>query len=67
MKNASFPFALHWDPQQLADAVPLRLFEALDFQAVRCGESDASANDARGRHAPASYLPRTALRPFRVG
>ena len=35
----SFPFDLRWTPQDLADAVPLRLFELSAFDA---GSDDAS-------------------------
>jgi hypothetical protein len=52
--NASshFPASLHWSAQELAAAVPLRLFELLDFDAPRA--------DARAANTPAT--PRRALR-----
>lgn len=64
----AFPFDLHWDARQLADAVPLRLYEAINFQALHYGQCDASVNDARLRsHAPArSYVPLAALSHFRI-
>ena len=52
--NASshFPSSLHWSSQELAAAVPLRLFELLDF--------DAPGDDARAANTPAA--PRRGLR-----
>ncbi|KGM53191.1 hypothetical protein N800_06890 [Lysobacter daejeonensis GH1-9] len=52
--NASshFPASLHWSAQELAAAVPLRLFELLDF--------DAPRDDARAANNAAT--PRRALR-----
>ena len=52
--NASshFPASLHWSAQELAAAVPLRLFELLDF--------DAPIADARA--ANSTPVPRRALR-----
>jgi hypothetical protein len=59
---AAFAFPRHWNSQDLADAVPLRLSEMLDFDAVR-DDAGASANhlarragyvrDARGYARPA--------------
>ena len=37
---AGFPFAPGWNARDLADAVPLRLFELIDFDALR--EVDAA-------------------------
>jgi len=44
--NASpgFPFDLQWTSQDLADAVPLRLSELLDFDADRDGPVAPCAN-----------------------
>jgi len=60
-----FPFRLHWDSHDLADAVPLRLFELVDFAAD--GGAAASANAGsmprparRGR----GYLPTPAFAAF---
>lgn len=64
-----FPFDLsHWDAQQLTDAVPRRLFEAINFQALHYGHCDASANDPRAhRLVPVrSYVPSAAPTGFRV-
>lgn len=46
-----------WTPQQLADAVPLRLSQLLDFNALRTGTpAAANAPSCRSRTAT-SYLP----------
>ena len=52
--NASshFPSSLHWSSQELAAAVPLRLFELLDF--------DVAHDDVRA--ANTTTVPRRALR-----
>lgn len=65
---SAFPFGLHWNAQQLADAVPLRLHEAINFQALHYGQIDASANDPRmrGRVPARPYAPATALSGFRI-
>lgn len=64
----AFPFHLHWSPQQIADAVPLRLFEADLFAIGR--EANASANAGsppRSKRRVAGYLPKPALpAQFRV-
>lgn len=43
--HRTFPFDLHWNAQELADAVPLRLFELIDF--------DTDAAHAANHAAPA--------------
>jgi hypothetical protein len=64
---SAFPSGPHWTAQQLTDAAPLRLFEAINFQALHYGQLDASANDPRVRQRePRSYLPRAAHAAFRV-
>lgn len=60
--NNAFPFHLHWNPQQIADAVPPRLFDIDLFAAGH--EADASANagsPSRGRRRAAGYLPKPGL------
>ncbi len=47
--SAPFPYGLNWTSQDIADAVPLRLFEVFDFDAVRAG--------FRTTHQNASALP----------
>lgn len=65
----AFPFRLHWKPQDLADAVPLRLFELCDFAVD--GNAAASANAGsvlRRAHRQRGYLPTPAFAAFfRVG
>lgn len=63
-----FPFDLHWDAQQLTDAVPLRLFEVIDFQALHYGQYDASVNDPRAssRRPTRPYAAAAELPIFRV-
>jgi hypothetical protein len=48
--SVAFPSTLHWDARQLADAVPPRLFEAIDFDFAR---RPAAATAAR--HAPRAW------------
>ena len=56
-----------WTPQQLADAMPLRLSTALDFNALH-GDTPPAANAPRRRpRNAAGYLPSTsASGAFRV-
>ena len=68
MPSDVFPFRLHWDSQDLADAVPLRLFELVDFAAdgaAACANAGSMPRPARhGR----GYLPVPAFAAFfRVG
>lgn len=58
-----FPEPLHWNVQELADAVPLRLFETCAFDA---GSTAAANSDERfpqqprrllGHYRPAGPLP----------
>lgn len=53
----STPPRFLWTPQQLADAVPLRLSASLDFNALRAGTpAAANAPSCRSR-TTTSYLP----------
>ena len=66
-----FPSVLHWTARDLADAVPLRLSELLEFHAGRAiGDRLASANSApRLQRNPLrhDYLPMAGFRSsFRV-
>jgi hypothetical protein len=49
--NASshFPSSLHWSSQELAAAIPLRLFELLDFDAAdhRAGAANTATTARR--------------------
>lgn len=63
------PLQTHWTSQDLADAVPLRLSELLDFDADRdIGTERASANTVTSRHAPRpeSFARNTTLPFFRI-
>ena len=44
MNTHSFPFDLSWTPQDLADAVPMRLFELAAFDAGSDNASNAATN-----------------------
>ncbi|MBZ0088586.1 MAG: hypothetical protein K8F33_10910 [Thermomonas sp.] len=46
-----------WTPQQLADAVPLRLAQLLDFNALRSSTPAAANGVRRNRRTQAGYLP----------
>lgn len=64
MNTTSFPFHLNWTSHDLADAVPLRLHQLLDFDSHREGVRADSANHApyarRSRNAH-GYLDMPAL------
>ena len=62
----ALPSAFRWTPRELADAVPLRLHEAVAFDA---GADDTSpaANGLRRRAPAAGYVPpRTSPTRFRI-
>lgn len=52
-----FPERLHWDAQQLADAVPLRLFELLAFDPADARPSANLDAPRAARSRGHSYLP----------
>ncbi len=59
----AFPDSLHWSAQDLADAVPLRLFELYAFDPA---DAQPCANHAT-RPAPCrSYVPATQATLFRI-
>lgn len=66
-----YPFDLRWTPQDLTDAVPLRLSQLLDFDLGRdagCGPASANGG-ARARRVGLmhDYLPAAAFHPrFRI-
>ena len=63
--SVAFPTQLHWDAQDIADAVPMRLFELYVFDP---SEAMPSANRAAPRAPRASYTPATSPHAmFRVG
>jgi hypothetical protein len=61
--NASshFPSSLHWSSQELAAAVPLRLFELLDFDAPVAGSSAANTATTPRRALREGYARNVAL------
>lgn len=60
----SRPPHFHWTPAQLADAVPLRLSELLDFTV---NAAPPTRSPPRHTHVAAGYLPADALAPrFRI-
>lgn len=61
-----FPARLHWNAQQLADAVPLRLHELYAFDASRDGQRRAAANNERPRTRALGYVAGSTL-PGRFG
>lgn len=63
--SSTFPFALHWTAQELADAVPLRLFELFAFDAGADGaDLDRCANQLPRRRRRGGYLRPTELPAF---
>lgn len=59
---APFPARLHWNAQQLADAVPLRLSQLLGFERDRDIGHVAAANRVSRKPRPATgYLGTPAL------
>ena len=62
----ALPSAFNWTPQQLADAVPLRLHEAVAFDA-RDNDALPAANGPHRRARASGYLPaRQSLPNFRI-
>ncbi|WP_407353900.1 hypothetical protein [Luteimonas sp. R10] len=66
--TTAFPFHLHWNPQQITDAVPPRLFEVDLFAVDRKAAASANAGtSSRGKRHAAGYLPKPGLpAQFRV-
>lgn len=61
------PDQFHWSAQDLADAVPRRLFELFAFDASLAGAAvGPCANQPPRRPWPASYLPANPAPRFRV-
>ena len=68
-QNSVMPLHTHWDSQQLADAVPLRLSQLLDFsvETLRaCYRESANSEALRGTKRSTSFLPPESLTPFRT-
>ena len=62
----ALPNAFNWTPEQLADAVPLRLHEAVAFDA-RDNDALPAANTLHRRAPTAGYLPaRASHSNFRI-
>ena len=62
--HSTFSFRLSWTPQDLADAVPLRLFEKVAFDAGFRGDDIAPCSNRwpaprrwRGAYRPRGELP----------
>ncbi len=69
MHSSVMPLHTHWDSQQLADAVPLRLSQLLDFSADTlraCDRASANAEALRGTKRSTTFLPPQSLTPFRT-
>ena len=63
------PLQTHWNSQQLADAVPLRLSQLLDFSADTlraCDRASANASALHGSQRSSTFLPAPALTLFRT-
>jgi len=68
-RSAVMPLHTHWDSHELADAVPLRLSQLLDFSADTlraCDRASANTEALRGSHKTTTFLPPQALTPFRT-
>jgi hypothetical protein len=67
--SAVMPLHTHWDSRQLADAVPLRLSQLLDFsdETLRaCDRASANAAALHGTRKSATFLPASAMTLFRT-
>ena len=63
--TSTFPYRLHWTAQDIADAVPLRLFELFSFDAGAGGaDLDRSANHLPRRNWRGAYLRVSELPAF---
>lgn len=68
-QSAGMPLQTHWSSQQLADAVPMRLSQLLDFsdETLRaCDRASANAAALHGSRRSTTFLPAAALTPFRT-
>jgi hypothetical protein len=66
---AVMPLRTHWNSRELADAVPLRLSQLVDFSidTLRaCDRASANAAALHGTRRSTSFLPAPALTPFRT-
>lgn len=66
--TSAFPFRLHWSPQALADAVPLRVHELFAPGTVQPPAGNQARSAPRARPLHAWYRPLGPLPPrFLVG
>lgn len=71
LSSYGYPFDLRWTPQDLVDAVPLRLHQMYAFDAndeATCGPASAN-NETKARRGGLlrGYLPAAAFHPlFRI-
>ena len=66
---AVMPLHTHWNSEQLADAVPLRLSQLVDFSAETrraCNRASANAAAIHGTRRSTTFLPAPALTLFRT-
>jgi hypothetical protein len=66
---AVMPLHTHWDSHELADAVPLRLSQLVDFSAQTLRASDRASANAAALHGigrSTTFLPAPMLTPFRT-
>ena len=69
INHSVMPLHTHWDSRQLADAVPLRLSQLLDFSADTlraCDRASANAAALHGSRRSASFLTAPSLSQFRI-
>ncbi len=67
--TAVMPLHTHWNSEQLADAVPLRLSQLVDFSAdtlAACDRASANASALRAIRKSSTFLPATTLPLFRT-
>ncbi len=67
--DAVMPLHTHWSAQQLAEAVPLRLSQLIDFSADTlraCNRASANAAVLHRPHRITTFLPAPALPLFRT-
>ncbi|MEO6103915.1 MAG: hypothetical protein ABIP44_09795 [Pseudoxanthomonas sp.] len=67
--SAVMPLRTHWDSRQLADAVPLRLSQLVDFSADTlraCDRVSANAAALRDTRRSTTFLPASAMTLFRT-
>ncbi|MEO5628923.1 MAG: hypothetical protein ABIQ62_04030 [Thermomonas sp.] len=66
---AVMPLHTHWNSSELAEAVPLRLSQLVDFSAETlraCDRASANAAAVRGARRSTTFLPASTLPLFRT-